>query len=458
MADFSQNTPLPITGREVNQPAEADDGGWFAPFIPQVRTEPKPAQRPKPSPFIGVIDKVYRELGYPPSPIETTPETGPAAAAGAGDAEKAPPSEIAGAPVEAPLPPPRVATATELVTWIKQCLLARTTLPDDAAELIAFWVISTWFREALTVYPCLVITGSEIDANRVLQVLKALCPRAALLAGFRRRDLDALRWCWTVLISEPYLDKRTAALLSSLTYSEFLVVEGGSVASHSKSRAIYAGEDPETHKIQNAVYLHLPPTNAVPTASPRRLQEMVEYLPVHLDQYRGKFVGHVSDSQWTPSGLWPETSTIATAIGRCLVNAPELRRKLVALLKTRDTQRLSDMANTTDAVVLIAARMLSRDGREEAYAREIAAEANRLLEARGETTRLSPEKVGHILKRLGLRTHPLSQTGHGLTFDKATIARIDELAAMYKVDLMEDTPAKTENLHSPQAVDNNKVE
>jgi hypothetical protein len=45
-----------------------------------------------------------------------------------------------------------------------------------------------------------------------------------------------------------------------------------------------------------------------------------------------------------------------------------------------------------------------------------------LLEARGETVRLNPERVGHRLKKLGLRTRPLSQSGNGLMFDKATVA------------------------------------
>jgi hypothetical protein len=113
--------------------------------------------------------------------------------------------------------------------------------------------------------------------------------------------------------------------------------------------------------------------------------------------------------------LSSETAAIATALGRCIVDAPELRQKLVTLLKTQDQQRLCEMSETSEAIVLEATRALSRDGREQAYAREIAVEVNRRLEARGETARLSPEKVGHRLKKLGLRTRPLSQTGNGLT-------------------------------------------
>jgi hypothetical protein len=62
--------------------------------------------------------------------------------------------------------------------------------------------------------------------------------------------------------------------------------------------------------------------------------------------------------------------------------------------------------------------------------------------------------VGHTLKRLGLRTRAISQSGHGLTFDKATVAGIYELAAMYMVDVMEDMPAEAKNLHSSQTTEN----
>jgi hypothetical protein len=171
-----------------------------------------------------------------------------------------------------------------------------------------------------------------------------------------------------------------------------------------------------------------------------------------LDQYRRKNLGFVGRPTWVPSGLSSEIAAIATALGRGIVDAPALLQKLVVLLKTEDKHRQSELSNTTEAIVLEATRTLCRDGREHAYAREIAAAANHLFEARGEAARLSPEKAGHSLKRLGLPTHPLSQTGHGLTFERATIAQIEQLCAVCG---MEDSPAEAENLHGSQTTENN---
>jgi hypothetical protein len=278
------------------------------------------------------------------------------------------------------------------------------------------------------------------------------CPEAKLLSGFRRSHLGVLQWgCKTNLISELNLDRRTAGLLGNLTDKNFKVVERYSLISYAKSTAIYAGENAETHKIQNSICIHISPTSAEPSATPQWMQKMIELLPVHLSQYRDKNLSSVRRSTWVPSELSSEPAAIAAPLGRCLANAPELRQKLVVLLKSQDQQRHTEMSNTSEAIVVEAILAFIRDGREQAYAREIAAKANRLLEARCETARLSPEQVGHVSKRLGLRTRRLSQTGNGLTFDKVTRARIEELAAMY---MMEDTPAETENLHGSQTTEN----
>ncbi|HMG84816.1 MAG TPA: hypothetical protein VK574_03695 [Terracidiphilus sp.] len=418
----------------------------------QAVVAPAPTPKPKTPSYIAAFERYCRQLGGGTTSTHAGTETGlsaPAEDGSTGNAEMKQPHEI----LTAPLPPPRVATGVELFTWIKQIILAQTRLPEDAAELGTFFAISTWFQDVLTILPCLVITGPAHDARVVLHVLRHFCRQPALLAGFQRSHLSVLhRNCKTILASEPDLGKRTADLLCNLTDRNFLVVEGGSLACYSKSTAIYAGENPLSHKIQNSIHIDISPANAAPPATPQGLQKMIASIPVHLDQYRNKNLSYVHRCTWVPSGLSSETEAIATSLGRCIVDAPELRQKLVALLKTQDQQRLYEMSNTTKAIVVEAIWAFIREGRKYAYAGEIATKANRLREARGETARLGPENVGHELKSLGLPTHRISQAGNGLTFDPPTVAKIQQLAAMY---VMEDTPAESENLHGSQTTDNN---
>ena len=71
-------------------------------------------------------------------------------------------------------------------------IAGRTRLPDSVSALVAFWAISTWFLEAFTVFPLLVISGPAHEAMVVLGVLNDLCWAPTLLAGFRRADLKEL--------------------------------------------------------------------------------------------------------------------------------------------------------------------------------------------------------------------------------------------------------------------------
>ena len=105
---------------------------------------------------------------------------------------------------------------------------------------------------------------------------------------------------------------------------------------------------------------------------------------------------------WVPSGLSSETATIATALGRGIVDAPELWQKLVVLMKSQDKQRLSEMSNTTEAIVLEATRTLSRNEREDAIPGKSRLRPTVCWKLAVTQARLRPEKVGHRLKKLGL--------------------------------------------------------
>jgi hypothetical protein len=253
-----------------------------------------------------------------------------------------------------------------------------------------------------------------------------------------------------MLISEPNLDNRAAALLGNLTNQDFLIVEEGSFIQCARSRAIDIGEDPAIRRIQHSI-----PINIAPTDAPQWLQQNIEHVTDQLKKYREKNLDHVRRLEFSPSGVSSETAAIAKALGSCLVDAPDLQEQVVALLKAQHQQHLAQKSDTAEAVVVEAALALSRHDKEHVYVREIAVEVNRLLENRGEGMKLSPEKVGHRLRKLGLPTRRLSQAGNGLVWDKATIASLQQLAVMYVGEAL---IAETENLHCSQVTENKTVE
>ena len=258
-----------------------------------------------------------------------------------------------------------------------------------------------------------------------------------------------------MLISEPNLDKRTAALLGNLTNRGFLIVEERSLLSCAHSMAIYIGEHPALERIQHSIAVNITPTSAGPPGHPEWLRKHIEYIPRHLKQYREKNLDQVREFAFTPSGVPSESAAVARALGSCLVDAPGLQQGLVSLLTAEDKHLRSQRSSTVEAMVVGSALTLSRQEREHVYVSEITVEANRVLELRGERSKLSPETVGRCLRRLGLRSRRLTSAGNGLTFDTATLAVIEQLGAVY---VEEDLLEQQEKLPCSQATENEKLE
>jgi hypothetical protein len=301
--------------------------------------------------------------------------------------ESVPVGDVVGASVEgnevcaSGTPPPSPtkpdSEAGELHAQIKRMIAGRTRLPDSVSALVAFWAISTWFQEAFAIFPCLVISGPAHEAMVILGVLHDLCRTPTLLAGFKRADLKDLNGYRTLLISEPNLDNRTAALLGNLTNRHFMLVEQGSYLYCTGSRAIYIGEDPAIKKIQHALYIDVTtPHHADPPVPGQSLPEMIEPLRNRLLEYRNRNLGKVRSLEFNPRGLSLEAHAMANALGSCIVESPQLQAQLVALLRPQAQQQIADRSDGDEALVVGAALALYHQDKGEVFVKEIAVEAS----------------------------------------------------------------------------------
>jgi hypothetical protein len=334
-----------------------------------------------------------------------------------------------------PLPAPTTLDdeISQLNTELKRILCRRTLLPDSVSALVAFWAISTWFQEAFTVFPCLVITGPAHEAMVVLRVLNELCYAPILLAGFKRSDLKDINRYRTLLISEQNLDARTAALLGNLTNRGFALVDQGYYLYCANSKAVYIGDDPAIKPVQHSIYIDA----TVPARTDGRVPgqptpETIDAIRNRILEYRSRNLEKVRLLEFNPAGLSLEATAIANALGSCIVESPQLQMELVALLRPQAQQQIADRSDGDEALIVGAALALSHQDKDEVFVKEISIEVNRLLVARGETRQLSPEKVGHKLKRMGMFTRRLSHAGNGMTLDQATRVRLHEVAAAYR--------------------------
>ena len=343
-------------------------------------------------------------------------------------------------------PPPRTENVTIVFTHIKQMIAGWTYLSDSASALVAYWVLSTWFQDALTVCPCLVLTGPPHEAMVVLRALKDLCLQPRLLAGFKRSDFRHLAGYRTLLLAEPNLGNRDADLLGTLTNWDFMLIEGEYLRCGG-STAVYIGEERAIKRIQHSIYVDVTARrHATPLDPDQSLLKTMNSLGNRLADYRQVNLEKVRCLKLTPCGLSLEVHAVANALGSCLMDAPQLVEELVTLLRPQDQQQIADRSDSIEALVVGAVLTLCHQGKDQIFVKEIAAEVNRVFEERGETTHLSPEKAGRKLRKVGLLTRRLSQAGNGLILDQPTRIHVHELVATYQG---EDPMQEDRNLHCP---------
>jgi hypothetical protein len=344
-------------------------------------------------------------------------------------------------------------TTEELFARIKLTMAKQTHLSDKDSALLTLWVFSTWFHDVLSLAPGLIVSGPAHEGDAILRALYACCYHPILVAGMTSAALSAIQWDKkpTLLIFEPNLSRRSAALLCSSTRRGYLALRTVPGASRSAfdyygPKAIYAGEDPPIRSIlQHCVHINaLPASGAYSEHVAPMTEEMTQKMQNQLLRYRSEHLPEVSKLELCAADLSPDFNAIASALCECIVDAPDLQNDLVSLLTPYSEQQLAERLDELGTLAVGAALALYHQGKNQILINEIATEVNRVLKDRGERIQYSPEKVGHALKKAGLLSRRVSAAGNGFVLDHATRVRIHEVAANYGcVDLTDDK----ENLH-----------
>ena len=326
-------------------------------------------------------------------------------------------------------------TTGELFARVKGAIAEQTHYPNKDSALLTFWAFSTWFKEVLSVAPCLIITGRAQDGENALRTLRAFCSRPVLMAGMTNQNLNRIRWGIqpTLLISEPNLSKRMAALLGCSTCRGYLALMDNDSFDYFCPKAIYLGEDlPMKSMPQHCVHIIASATLRVESHQSLPLsEEMTQSFQNQLLSYRLKSIGSVFKSDFSASGLSPESNAIANALGKCIVDAPDLQKELVSLLAPHSQQHIAESLDDLGTLTVGAAFDLCHQGKTQILVGDIAAEVNRILRDRGERLYFSAEKVGHKLKKIGLLSQRLGGAGNGFLLDHSTKVLLHEIAASY---------------------------
>lgn len=332
-----------------------------------------------------------------------------------------------------PTRPQRFGSARELFDSIRALLRNHAMLAEKECSLLAYWSMATWFVDDLPFFPSLAITGPAFSADLLFRTLAAVCRRPVLLAdvtpaALRVLPLDELMP--TLLIREPRLSKRLAALLDASNQPGYLVCDGKNLQRFYCAKCIYMGEHAGNHLLTpNNIHVHVGGNLRRFLPSPPS-DDVIDDLQCRLLCYRFAYHDAVVASKVRAPGLQfrPEVSAMAQTLSMPVEHDPELQRGVIELLQERDQQSRVDRASGQDGMVLRAVlwHCHQPDGRQ-VFVRDIAATANQLYRQEGESLKISNEAVGHVLKNLGLYTRRLGNAGRGLVLDKTMQSRAHEL-------------------------------
>jgi hypothetical protein len=325
-------------------------------------------------------------------------------------------------------------TTLELFTRIKLVIAEQAGLSDKVSALLTFWVFSTWFKESLSLAPCLAITGWAPEGDLILRTLRIFCYHPLLMAGLTAANLKQvprdLRS--TLLISEPNLDKQMALLLDCSTCRGYQSIREDRPHDYFGPKAIYLGADLPARSITHSVHINASDTIKGGSQRASHLSDgMIQHFQNQLFDYRVTNLQRVFQSDFNASGLSSETHVIANALGACIVDAPTLQAELVSVLMPQSQQQIAERLDDLGTLVVGAAFALCHQGKDAILVGEIAAEVNRILLSRGERLQFSAEKVGHKLKKIGLLSRRLGGAGNGFLLDHSTQLRLHEVGAAY---------------------------
>lgn len=163
------------------------------------------------------------------------------------------------------------------------------------------------------------------------------------------------------------------------------------------------------------------------------LSESAQQLQGKLLRYREINRTKVRDSFFDVPEFTPPMREIASWLGRCIVDDPELQRRVMLVLEPQNNDVRVGRMDSIEAIVAEAALFLCHEGKSQALVGEITTVANGILRGRGEKIELEPRGVGNYLRALGLFSQRLGGAGRGIRFNKEIRQAIHELAQTFDV-------------------------
>ena len=297
---------------------------------------------------------------------------------------------------------------------------------------IAFWVLTSWFCDCLSIPPTLWAQGAQLDlATRFFQLLHCLCRHPIRLTGVNRASFMKLPFDFrpVLLMNQSGLPIGLQELFcESNSRGSVVLGNRGQAFDVTCSKAIFLGmwgpaPPPDAGNFHIALY---PADHELPLLDDRTLNAIADYFQRRLLQYRLNCAKAVRESQFVVSDLRLRTREFARILGACIQGDPALALQAVGVARSQD--EIANCCTLDHAIIAVLWPRLHPNPSSASTARmkvgaDLTPELNTYLRGCGETYEYRPEEVGKRIAKLGLSRKP-TNAGTVLLLDRQTRLRV----------------------------------
>ena len=299
-------------------------------------------------------------------------------------------------------------SVAKLFARILTALTELTGLPSGELQLVPYWILSTWFPDALPILPTLAVSGpSAADARRFLRILRCFCRRGVLVTAVTPGSLLKMRTQLrpTLLVHHGKLARSVGDLLQAGSLSGSYIPRRGEFLDLRSSTAIYCEEDDLGSDIaKSSLKVSLFPAARALTVFDEREEEQVSAeFQAQLLRYRLERFQVVRNSNFDAPAFTTEVRDLVRALAACVAAEPTLISDLTSLLAAADEDVRSGWSTRPEFAIVTALIALVHEKKESRVAvTELTQFVNVALRTGGELKEYSPVEIGRLLSRLDI--------------------------------------------------------
>ena len=312
-----------------------------------------------------------------------------------------------------------------------------TGLPDRELRQTPYWALSSWFPDALSALPTLVVTGpSWADAHRFLRVLRCFCRRGLLLTeltpgGFLGLPMHLRP---TILMEQSQIARQLRGYLRAGSSSGARVTRAGVFFDPHCVKALYCDDDDLDSELREGVLrVSLYPAQNAAFFDVEEENRLSAVFQPQLLQYRAKNFQAVQKSKFDLPGFTTGVREIARSLGASVVGDSNLTAGVISLLSAQEEDVRASWSTLPDSAIIVTVLALVHERKEPRVpVKELTEFVNAVLSASGEIKEYNAVEIGLLLSRLNL---PRSRTAGGMVIEltRQVSRRVHDLKRQYGV-------------------------